>query len=367
MEIKAAVINEVGGDFAIENIEIGDAQPGEILVDIAAVGLCHTDVAAQHGHLPFPMPGVVGHEGAGVVRAIGDGVTKVAVGDKVALSFNSCGECGSCKKAQPAYCVNFMALNFGGVRPDGTSALSKDGAPVGSNFFGQSSFATAAIANQRNVVKLPADADLDIVGPLGCGVQTGAGAVMNSFDAQAGEALLVMGGGSVGLSGALAAVVRNLGTIIVAEPVAARRELALELGATHAIDPAAGPVSEQVRAIIPAGVDYVLDTTANPAVLGEGFASLGYRGTIGLIGVPADPEAVMAVPMMGAQVLGAKVIGIVEGDANPDEFIPQLLALHSEGRFPFDRLVTKRPFDEINEAIEAQARGEAIKIVLTHN
>ncbi|KRB76107.1 geraniol dehydrogenase [Nocardioides sp. Root190] len=366
MQIKAAVVNEVGGDFTIEDIEIGDPQSGEVLVDIAAVGLCHTDLAAQHGHLPFPMPGVVGHEGAGTVRAIGEGVTKVAVGDKVALTFNSCGECASCKKAEPGYCVSFMALNFGGVRPDGTSGLSKDGVQLGANFFGQSSFATAAIANQRNVVKLADDADLVLAGPLGCGIQTGAGAVMNTFDAQAGEALLVMGGGSVGLSGALAAVARNVGTIIVVEPVAARRELALELGATHAIDPAAGPVSEQVRAIIPAGVDYVLDTTANAAVLGEAFASLGYRGTVGLIGVPADPEAVMAVPMIPAQVLGAKVIGIVEGDSNPDEFIPELVALHAAGKFPYDRLISTRPFSELNEAIAAQARGEAIKIVLTH-
>lgn len=366
MQIKAAVVHEVGGDFTIEDVELGDPQSGEVLVEIAAVGLCHTDLAAQHGHLPFPMPGVVGHEGAGVVKAVGDGVTKVAVGDKVSLTFNSCGECASCKKAEPGYCVNFMGLNFGGVRPDGSSALSKDGEQLGGNFFGQSSFATAAIANQRNVVKLSDDADLVAAAPLGCGIQTGAGAVMNTFDAQAGEALLVMGGGSVGLSGALAAVTRNLGTIIVVEPVAARRELALELGATHAIDPAAGPVSEQVRAIIPAGVDYVLDTTANAAVLGEAFASLGYRGTIGLIGVPADPESVMAVPMIPAQVLGAKVVGIVEGDSNPDEFIPELQALHAAGKFPYDRLISTRPFAELNEAIAAQARGEAIKVVLTH-
>lgn len=365
MQIKAAVVHEVGADFAIENVELGDPQAGEVLVEIAAVGLCHTDLAAQHGHLPFPMPGVMGHEGAGVVKAIGDGVTKVAVGDKVALTFNSCGECGSCKKAEPGYCLNFMALNFGGVRPDGSSTISGNGTVFGSNFFGQSSFGSAAIANQRNVVKLADDADLVLAGPLGCGVQTGAGAVMNSFDARAGESLLVMGGGSVGLSGALAGVVRDLATIIVVEPVAARRELALELGATHAIDPADGPVSEQVRAILPAGVDYVLDTTANTAVLGEAFASLAHRGTVGLIGVPADPEAIMAVPLIPAQVLGARVIGIVEGDSNPDVFIPELAALHAAGRFPYDRLVTTMPFDQINEAVAAQHRGEAIKVVLT--
>jgi len=366
MQIKAAVVHEIGGDFSIEEAELGTPQSGEVLVEIAAVGLCHSDLAAQHGHLPFPMPGVLGHEGAGVVKAIGDGVTKVAVGDKVALTFNSCGECGSCKKGEPGYCLDFMALNFGGVRPDGSSALSAGGTSLGGNFFGQSSFATAAIANARNVVKLPDDVDLTVVGPLGCGVQTGAGAVLNTFDAQPGSALLVLGGGSVGLSGVMAAVTRSVGTIIVVEPVAARRELALELGATHAIDPAAGSISEQVRAVVPGGVDYALDTTANGTVLGEAFASLAHRGTIGMVGVPANPEAAFPVPLIPAQVLGAKIVGIVEGDSNPDEFIPELLALHSAGKFPFDRLITKLPFSQINEAIAAQAAGEAIKVVLVN-
>jgi aryl-alcohol dehydrogenase len=366
MQIKAAIIHEVGADFTIEEIEIGEPQSGEVLVEIASVGLCHTDVAAQHGHLPFPMPGVVGHEGAGVVKAIGDGVTKVAVGDKVSLTFNSCGECGSCKKGEPGYCLNFMGLNFGGVRPDGSSALSKDGTPYGANFFGQSSFGTAAIANSRNVVKLPDDADLTLVGPLGCGFQTGAGAVMNTFDAQPGSSILVLGGGSVGLAAVMAAAARSLATIVVAEPVESRRELALELGATHVLDPFAGSVAEKVREIIPLGVDFVVDTTANVPALMEGFGSLAHRGTIGLIAVPSDPEAVMPVPMIGAQVLGAKVVGIVEGDSNPDEFIPELLALHAAGQFPYERLITHMPFDAINEAVAAQARGEAVKVVLVH-
>lgn len=366
MQITAAVVHEVGGEFAIESAEISAPRPGEVLVDIAAVGLCHTDVAVQHGHLPFPMPAVAGHEGAGTVKAVGDGVTKVAVGDKVALTFNSCGECPSCKNGQPGYCFDFMALNFGGVRPDGAPVLARGETQLGSNFFGQSSFATAAIANSRNVIKLPDDADLTIAGPLGCGVQTGAGAVLNTFDAEAGSALLVTGGGPVGLSAVMAAAARSVQTIIVVELVAARRELALELGASHVIDPVDGPVSEQVRAIVPTGVDYVLDTTANNAVLGEAMASLAHRGTLGMVGVPADPEAAFPLPLMPLQVLGAKLVGIVEGDSNPDEFIPELLALHREGRFPYDKMISTRPFEEINEAIAAQAAGDAVKIVLVH-
>jgi len=367
MEITAAVVHELGGDFQLETVTLSEPQAGEVLVEVKAVGLCHTDLAAQHGHLPFPLPGVFGHEGAGVVAAVGEGVTKVAVGDKVAMSFNSCGDCPSCAKGEPAYCFEFMAFNFGGARPDGTSALLLEDKGIGSNFFGQSSFATHAIANVRNVVKVDADADLAMVAPLGCGVQTGAGAVMNTFDAQAGSTLLVLGGGSVGLSAVLAAVVRELSTIIVVEPVAERRSLALSLGATDVIDPADGPVSEQVRGLLPVGVDYVIDTTGNISVIGEGIASLAHRGRLGLIGVPADPAALVPVPNMLMQVLGASVTGIVEGDSDPDVFIPELIALHKAGKFPFDKLIKTMPFADINEAIAVQARGEAVKVVLVNS
>jgi aryl-alcohol dehydrogenase len=356
MEITAAVVHELGADFQLETLEIGEPQADEVLVEVKAVGLCHTDLAAQHGHLPFPLPGVFGHEGAGIVAAIGDGVTKVAVGDRVALSFNSCG-----------YCLEFMAFNFGGARPDGTSALAIEGKEIGSNFFGQSSFASHAIAHERNVVKVDDDIDLSLVGPLGCGIQTGAGAVMNTFDCQAGESVLILGGGSVGLSSVLAAAVRELAHIIVVEPVAERRDLALELGATTALDPSVGPISEQVRALLPEGVNYAIDTTANDGVLNEAFASLAHRGRLGVIGVPADPTATLAVPVMALQVLGASVTGIVEGDSDPDIFIPELIALYKDGKFPFDKLIKTMPFSQINEAIGIQASGGAVKVVLVQD
>lgn len=367
MEITAAVVHELGKDFQLETVTLDDPQAGEVLVEIEAVGLCHTDLAAQHGHLPFPLPGVFGHEGAGTVAAVGTGVTKVAVGDKVALSFNSCGDCSSCSKGEPAYCVEFMAFNFGGARADGTSAISIEDKGIGSNFFGQSSFASHAIANERNVVKLDSEIDLSLAAPLGCGIQTGAGAVMNSFNAQPGSTLLVLGGGSVGLSAVMAGVIRELAAIIVVEPVAERRALALELGATHVIDPADGPLAEQVRAVLPEGVTYAVDTTGSPAVLEQAFGSLAHRGTLGLIGVPADPTAAVGVPIIPAQVLGAKVIGIVEGDSVPDTFIPELIELYRAGRFPFDKLIKTMPFAQINDAIAVQARGEAVKVVLVNS
>ena len=177
----------------------------------------------------------------------------------------------------------------------------------------------------------------------------------------------MLGGGSVGLSAVLAGVVREQSTIIVVEPVAERRRLALELGATHVVDPADGPLAEQVRGILPAGVDYVIDTTGHPAVLEQAFGALAHRGHLGLIGVPADPTAAMPVPIIPIQVLGATVTGIVEGNSVPDVFIPELIALHKAGRFPFDKLVTTMPFAQINEAVAVQARGEAVKVVLVHD
>jgi aryl-alcohol dehydrogenase len=367
MEITAAVVHEPGADFRVETVDISEPRDSEVLVAIEAVGLCHTDLVLQQGHLPFPMPAVLGHEGAGVVTSVGNEVTKVAVGDRVALSFNSCGECTTCKDGAPSHCAAFMGLNFAGSRLDGTTPLTLDGKGIGSNFFGQSSFASHAIANERNVVKIDDDFAFELAAPLGCGVQTGAGAVMRSLNVSAGSSLLVLGGGSVGLSAVLAAVVREQSVIIVVEPVAKRRELALELGATHVIDPAAGVVAEQVRAILATGVDYVVDTTGNIGALEQAFGSLAPRGAIGLIGAPADPTTAFPVPILPLQILGATVSGIVEGDSNPDEFIPELIALYKNGKFPFDKLVTKMPFAEINEAVRTQTQGEAVKVVLVRD
>jgi aryl-alcohol dehydrogenase len=366
MEITAAVLEGLEQDFVLQQLTLDDPAPDEVLVEIAGVGLCHTDLAVQHGHLPFPLPGVVGHEGSGTVVAVGSEVTKVSVGDRVAATFNSCGTCTQCVNGTPSYCAEFMPRNFGGARPDGSSTLHRGETSCGSYFFGQSTFGTHAIARERNVVTVPEGVDLAIVGPLGCGVQTGAGAVMRSMACRPGSSLLVTGGGSVGLSGVLGAVVREVTTIIVVDPIAARRTLALELGATHVVDPADGPVSEQVRAIRPEGVDYALDTTAVDGVLREVLAALGQLGTLGMVGVPSDPEAVLSVGLIEMQARGLRLMGIVEGDSDPDTFLPELVELHKAGRFPFDRLVTTMPFAKINDAVAAQARGEAVKVVLVH-
>lgn len=362
---SAAVLEKLGGEFTIIDVSIDDPAPGEVLFDVVGVGLCHTDLAVRDGHLPFPLPGVVGHEGSGIVRAVGRGVTKFVAGDRVAASFSSCGECDQCHEGAPSYCRAFMDYNFGGTRPDGSTSLSNSSAPLGSNFFGQSSFASQAIAHERNLVKVPDAVPLELVGPLGCGIQTGAGAVMNALACEPGSSLLVTGGGSVGLSAVLGAVVRGVRQIIVVEPMPRRRELALSLGATHAIDPASGPVAEQVTSIVPGGVHYALDTTANGKVLEEVIASLRHRGHLAMVGVPADPAAKLSVGLIDMQSRGLSFTGITEGNSDPTVFIPELIDLHLAGKFPFDRLITTVPFAQINEAVAMQARGEVVKVVLT--
>ncbi|MGW0035170.1 NAD(P)-dependent alcohol dehydrogenase [Gordonia sp. NPDC003376] len=364
MKSTAALLTGVGSDFEIAEIDIDGPRPGEVLVKLAAAGLCHTDLAARDGVLPIEYPGVVGHEGAGTVIAVGEGVTKVCVGDRVSLTFNSCGHCQTCTTGRQSYCENFTPQNYGGVRADGSKPLSRDGRPVGGMFFGQSSFATVALANERNTVKIDADIPFEMLAPLGCGIQTGVGAVTRSLKAQKGSTIAIAGGGSVGLAAVMGAVLAECATIIVVEPNEQRRELARELGATHALDPAAGDVTEQIRAIIARGVDHVIDTTGIPAVVMALVGATAVRGSVGLIGVPADATAAIQLNIIAVLTLGLTVTGIIEGDSTPDEFIPELVEHHLAGRLPLEKLVTTFPFSEINSAVKIQHDGGVVKPVL---
>ena len=368
MEITAAVAREPGAEFSLESLQLGDPRPGEVLVEIAGVGLCHTDIASRDGVMPVPHPIVLGHEGAGTVVAVGDAVTRVRPGDHVALSFNSCGDCTSCRAGAPAYCESFAALNYSGARDDGSSPIASSDGPVSANFFGQSSFATHVIAAERCVVPVADDVPLQIAGTLGCGLQTGAGAVINVMACPAGSSLLVLGSGPVGMAAVMAGAIQGCATIIVSDPIASRRELALQLGATDVIDPTAGvALPDAVRALLPAGVDYAFDTTGRPEVLEALVGAMALRSTIGMVGVPADFGATMSLSLVMPLILGLTIRGITEGDAVPETFIPQLLDHWRAGRFPFDRLVTIFPFREINDAVAAQARGEAVKVVLVND
>lgn len=314
--------------------------------------------------MPFSLPAVLGHEGAGVVDAVGGAVKKVKPGDRVAITFRSCGACDRCRRGDPAYCYMMPALNYIGMRPDGSKAMREGDAAVSSNFFGQSSFATYALAYERNVIKLPDDVPFELAAPLGCGVQTGAGGVMLALSAKAGSSILITGGGAVGLSAVMGAAIQGCAPIIVVEPHAARRELARSLGATDLIDPAAAAdLTAAVKAIAPRGVDYAFDTTGRPDVLSAIMLSLAPKGVLGVVGIPPA-----GTPMPGdlgsVLTFGQTVRGIIEGDSDPDVFIPRMIELWREGRLPVERLVKTFPFDQINSAIAAQHHGDCVKVVL---
>lgn len=364
MKCKAAIARENIAEFDWSEIELDDPRDDEILVRIAGVGLCHTDLIARDQFIPVGSPAVLGHEGAGEVVKVGSGVTKVAPGDRVALSFRSCGICRNCADHMPSYCQHFGGLNMSGARPDGSKAVALNGQRIASNFFGQSSFAEYALAYESNVVRIDDDdVPLELLGPLGCGIQTGAGGVMRSLACPAGSSLLVVGGGSVGLAAVMGGAVQQCGTIIVVEPHAARRNLAIELGATHAIDPIDNDVAAAVRAILPDGVDYAFDTTGRPDSFAAVLASLAARGHFGMVSAQAA-DTTMVIDVNSFILAGHHVQGIIEGDSDPDVFIPELIAHYKAGRFPYDRLVTTYPLSDINRAIEDQHSGRCIKAVL---
>jgi aryl-alcohol dehydrogenase len=361
MQIQAAIAKRPGADFEIEPLELSAPRADEILVRIKAVGLCHTDLGVRDNPVGLRLPAVLGHEGAGVVEAVGASVVKVAPGDRVLISFRSCGVCANCRSGQPAYCRQLLRMNFGGARLDGASSFV-DGS-VASNFFGQSSFATHALTYERNLVKLPPDVPFPLAAPLACGVQTGAGSILRALDCPPGSSVAIIGGGTVGLSAVMAAGARGCSPVILIEPLESRRALALELGATHVIDPFAGEVAQQVRAIAPPGVDFVLEASGVVAAAQAAFGYMATRGALGLVGVPPGGSA-LNVPLDFAITFGLSVRGVIEGDSDPEVFIPELLALHKAGRLPFDRLITTFPFDQINAAIAEQIAGRVVKVVL---
>lgn len=362
--IRAAVIDEINAPWKIKDVELENPRPDEILVRMVGTGICHTDIACRHG-FPVPMPIVLGHEGAGVVEKVGTNISTIKEGDHVVLSFDSCGTCKNCKKGQPAYCYEFFPRNFSGGRAaDQSSPVSLCGEQLHSAFFSQSSFATYAIARETNAVVVDKDLPLEIMGPLGCGIQTGAGAAVLSLGVKEGDTFAVFGGGAVGLSAVLAAKAVNCDKVIVIEPKVARHALAKSFGADLVINPLETPdVLEAIKAFC-GGVDYTFDTTGIPSVIEVAMEALLPGGMLGMVGAP-PPEASMPANLMSMLARGVGAKYIIEGDSDPKTFIPRMVQWYREGKFPFDQMIQIFPFDQINEAAEAAESGAVIKPVLT--
>ena len=361
MKARAAVLRGGQDPFIVEELTVGEPQAGEVAVRMVAAGMCHTDVLIRELPPEFFMgPQVYGHEGAGVVESVGESVTHVAPGDHVVLSFNNCGDCPACNQGRLPYCFNFQMANMAGGRLDGTSAfIDANGDRVGSHFFGQSSFASHTIAAANSVVKVDSSLDLARLGPLGCGVQTGAGAVFNTLGVEAGSSLVVAGAGALGLSAIMAAKVAEAGTIIAIDRHQERLDLATAYGATHVLS---GEPAEMTGAIIEAtngGADYAFDATGAAQVVRAVVNGLNNIGTCALAGVGLGELVIDYLTMIS----GRTITGVMEGDSTPSELIPHLAQLNADGAFPFHELIVEFPLDEINEAEAASADGSVVKPV----
>ena len=354
MRIKAAVVYEPGAPYVFEDVDLDGPKTGEVLVKVIASGYCHSDHGVAHGELKAAYPIVLGHEGSGIVVEVGEGVKDFKPGDRVCMSYSHCGKCYACATGRPYQCEANMRLNYGGRAYDGTTRLTKDGREL-ANFFNQSSFAEYSVTHQNNLVHVPDDIDLRLAGPLGCGVQTGAGSVLNVLKPEPGSSILVTGLGGVGMSGLLAAKACGCARIIGVDVIDYRLDLALELGATHVINAKDTDVSEAVREITNgACADYGFDASGRsetkPTTLRctHSFGSLAFIGPVGALGL----------------LEARNVTGITQGRSIPKIFIPKLIQLHLRGLFPFDKMIRFYDFEDIDSAAGDSASGRTVKPVL---
>ena len=360
----AAVIREKDAPFSLEEVELDEPRANEVLVRMVATGICHTDLSVRSGVIPFPLPAVVGHEGAGIVEAVGSAVQRVRPGDHVLASFTSCGECGNCLSGTAAGCDDWISMNLlGGKRRDGSYTMHQGLVPLNAHFFGQSSLARHALIDERSLVKIDAGAPLELFAPLGCGIQTGTGAILNVLRPDPGSTIVVFGAGTVGLAAIMAAALTGAAHIVAVDLIPERLELARELGATETIDAASQDVAEAVMALSGGrGVQYTIESTGNLRAASQAVSLLAMRGTCAFIGAP---PARSTVPVdVNFMHPGRKIIGITVGDATPAVFLPALIRLHELGKLPLEKLVRYYPFDQIEQAARDAHSGETIKPVI---
>ncbi|ROZ52779.1 NAD(P)-dependent alcohol dehydrogenase [Rhodococcus sp. WS1] len=359
----AAVHRSGETTLSLEALSIASPRANEVLVDIVGSGICHTDLGVIATDDAGPI--VLGHEGSGVVRQIGADVTTLNPGDHVVLSFNHCGTCDNCVAGVPGHCRTFVASNLTGSRVDGSTPLTtEEGDPVRGHFFGQSSWSHTVVTTEWNCVKVDKDLPLELLGPLGCGIQTGAGAVLNTLNPEPDSSIAIFGAGSVGMAAILGAVVAECATIIAVDIDHGRLEAARELGATHTIDSSTTDPVHEIRLLTGGyGARYSVECIGLPAVVKAAVECLQSPGVCASVGFQGATNNVTID--QGHLLFGRTLVGVIEGDAVPTEFITRMISLYQAGKFPFDRLIETFPFGEINAALEAVHKGSVIKAVLT--
>lgn len=361
METKAIVTNEEE-HFNYTTITLDDPGENQVLVKVVASGICHTDATVLDGSIPTPYPAVLGHEGSGIVEKIGSNVKSVVKGDHVVLGFSYCGHCEGCLGGNPGGCENMIALNTSGKDENGETPLhTTDGKDI-SQFFGQSSFAHYSIADEKNVVKVPKDVDLKLLGPLGCGIMTGSGTILNSLAPKPGSSIVIYGTGAVGLSGLMAAKISNCSTIIAVDIHDSRLELARELGATHTINSMKEDPVEKVNEITNGGANYGFETTGVNTVIVQAVKSLRIKGVLASVAVGKKDVTLDYTSDVVFKAVTIK--GVIEGDAVPQTFIPKLVKFYQDGLFPFDKLVKFYNYKDVEQAFEDSKNGSTIKPIL---
>jgi aryl-alcohol dehydrogenase len=364
VRIQAAILDRRGGSLHVDEVELEDPRGDEILVRVCATGICHADILARDGDLPFPVPGVLGHEGAGEVVAAGGSVEQLREGDRVVLSMPWCGRCRACRAGQPRYCEHIMRLIGGGGRLDGSTSLRRlDGSPLHSHFFGQSSFATHCVVRANQAIRVADDVTLEELGHIGCGVMTGAGAMFNVLQPPLGSSVVVFGVGTVGLASIMAARCSGATQIVAVDRNATRLALATRFGATNVIKPGIGDdLAGLVGEACGGAADRVLECTGNLDVLRAAVDSIGMLGVCGLVGgAPAGSEIRIDHQ---TTMIGKRIVGIHGGEGRSDEIIAAVLELHRQGRFPVDELTERFAFTDADRALRAAESGDVVKAVL---
>jgi Zn-dependent alcohol dehydrogenase len=364
--MRAAVLEEAGKPLQITaDVEIQEPRAGQVRVRVEHCGICHSDLSIADGTFPSPLPIVLGHEAAGVVDAIGPHVEGLKVGDPVVLTpCPPCGTCYWCVRGETSVCVNAMAI-MTNTFADGSTGLSRNGQIVYRGV-GVGAFAEYVLTHATGAVRIPADVPLNVACVIGCAVQTGVGAVLNTARVEEGATVLVMGLGGIGLSVVQGARIAGAARIIVSDPVPARREAAARFGATDLLDPATDDVVSRAKELTEVGVDYAFDTAGRASLVQAGLEATRFGGTTVCVGAPAITDPVtIGMPALFT-LTEKKLLGCALGSSNSLRDIPRLLALWRAGHLDLEGLITaRRSMGEINQALDDLKASRGIRTVLS--
>lgn len=368
MRITAAVMQKADGTLTrrrieLEEVELDDPYDDEVLIRITSCGVCGTDKGAIHGLEPFPTPGVLGHEGAGIVERVGRDVKSIGPGDRVMIGFPFCGECRTCRRGEMRYCEKGQALSFSGHRLDGSGGMRRlNGEPLAGRFFQQSSWATHTLALERQLARVPDGIDLDLCGPYGCSISTGAGAILNELRPIPGSSIAIFGVGNVGLAAVMAARLTGATRIIAVDTMPERLAVARELGATHSFEHGKDTAAE-LKELTGDQLDYSVEATDGSNLVDEAITALGARGTCAMVG-GAKMSATVTYNHPDVLMHGKRIIGVMGGGGQTPRFLESLMELQRQGRFPLEKLVRFYDFADVNQAVDDSDVGKAIKPIL---